>query len=178
MNPATPGNGTAPQGTYTLTGFSVTSSNVSGIYPGSISNGIYAFGTQPDYTIVWNGTQPTSWNRQNGFYTNGFAIESGPQGFTTRFIFDTNYQLAEDAFVGHFYSPITPTLSPADTNGLCPGDIAPTATPTPALSTTSVSQPQEALLVHTGFEDTFTLGAIGGIAVLLGIALRRSRPKS
>jgi hypothetical protein len=178
MTPATPGNGTALPGTYTLTDFSVTSSTISGVYSGSISNGVYAFGNQHDYTIVWDGTQPTSWNRQNGYYTNGIGIDSGPQGSTTYIIFDTNYQLAEDNFVGYFYSQVTPTLNPADSNGLCPWDSAPTPSPTPTPSPSPISAGQESSLAQTGTPNGFFIAVLGLVALTVGVLTRRSGRKA
>ena len=169
MNPVTPGNGSAPQGTYTLTAFSLTASSISGVDTGSTSNGVYAFGSQPDYTIVWDGSQPTSWNRQNGLYTNGIGIESGPQGSTTYLVFNTNYQLVEDHAVNYVFATVTPFLSPADSNGLCPWESAPS--PTPLAS--PVTQTAEPTLAQTGTPGAFWVGFAGMAAVFLGISARR-----
>lgn len=148
MTPATSGDGTAAAGLYTLTDFSLTSSTISGIYPGSISNDVYEFGGQAPYTIAWDGSQPTSWNRDNGFYTNGIGIYSGPSGFTTELIFHTNYQVIEDAFTSYVFATVTPELTPASAAGLCPGDVSPS--PTPTSSTNADVSNAQSILAQTG----------------------------
>lgn len=120
------GNGTASAGTYTITDMSVVQTAFSDIEVGSISNGVYAFGSQPQYQIVWDGSAVTGFWRDSGFYTNGFALNNGANGSGAYIIFDIGYQAAFPFYLSPttiFSAAITPTLLPVGSTGKCPGEI-------------------------------------------------------
>jgi hypothetical protein len=120
------GDGTAEAGAYTVTDMSVVQTAFPDIEVGSISNGIYAFGTQPDYQIIWSGSEVTGFWRQNGLFTNGFAITNGMNGSGAYITFGIDYQSAEPFYqspVLIFSAPITPTISPVGSTGKCTGEI-------------------------------------------------------
>ncbi|GEM_PF-2559298 len=125
---------TAAAGTYTLSDFKVNSSIYPTVEAGSISNGTYAFGSQPPYSFVWNGTAPTvfqrasysdlGWNR-NGFGINhdstdgsgayiGFGIESSYIGDevygTTRYSSSNTISLSPTARTDCDLAPVAPVV--------------------------------------------------------------------
>lgn len=118
------GDGTARAGTYTVTDMGVVQTAFPDIEVGSISNGIYAFGSQPQYQIVWDGSAVTGFWRASGLYTNGFAMDNGANGSGAYILFGIDFQ---DAFtvlygVNIFSSQITPSLAPVGSTGQCPGE--------------------------------------------------------
>ena len=121
----TPGDGTAPAGTYNLTDASVYESAFPDIEVGSIADGTYRFGTQPQFQIIWDGTSPTGFYRDSGNLTNGFGIYNGASGSGAFLSFDVGYQRAAttNAFGGTqiFQSNTTPSVTPAPASGLCAG---------------------------------------------------------
>ena len=119
------GNGTAPSGTYTITDLSVVQSVFPEIELGSISNGVYAFGSQPEYQIIWNGTAVTGFWRESGGYTNGLGMFNGANDSGAYIVFDINYQNADTMNLGIsiFQSSITPTVVPVGSSGSCPGEV-------------------------------------------------------
>lgn len=120
------GDRTARAGTYTVTDMSVVQTAFSDIEVGSISNGIYAFGSQPEYQIVWDGNAVIGFWRQSGVYTNGLGIFNGANGSGAYILFDINYQAADPFYQSPtdiFSSTITPTLSPVGSTGKCPGEF-------------------------------------------------------
>jgi hypothetical protein len=125
---------TAAAGTYTLSDFKVNSSIYPTVEAGSISNGTYAFGSQPPYSFVWNGAAPTifqrasysdlGWNR-NGFGINhdstdgsgayiGFGIESSYIGDevygTTRYSSSNTISLSPTARTDCDLAPVAPVV--------------------------------------------------------------------
>ena len=142
----TPGDGTAPSGTYNLTDARVYSSAFPDIETGSISDGTYQFGTQPQYQIVWNGAAVTGFYRSSGSLTNGFGIYNGASGSSAYLVFDINYQSADTTYLFGgtqiFQSNITPTLAPAPASGLCSGE--------PASSGSSSTSPPPDILEQYG----------------------------
>ena len=119
----TPGDGTAPAGTYNLTDASVYESSFPDIEVGSISDGTYAFGTQPQYQIIWNGTSPTGFYRSSGSLTNGFGMYNGASGSGAFLVFEIDYQRADTTYLlggtRIFFSRTTPALFPALAGGRC-----------------------------------------------------------
>lgn len=117
------GDGTADSGTYTLTDASVYSSTYPDIEVGSISDGTYAFGSQPDYRFRWDGASVTEFSRMNEAYTNGFGIDNGQGGSGATLGFGISYQRAATSIYGTeiFQSSVTPSLTPVGASGLCPG---------------------------------------------------------
>jgi hypothetical protein len=85
---------TASAGTYTLSDFKVNSSIYPTVESGSISEGTYSFGVQPPYSFIWNGSAPTTFQRQG--YTNGFGIYNGAGGAGAYLVFDINFSLIRD----------------------------------------------------------------------------------
>jgi len=73
--------GSAPAGTYTVSGFSLTASGV-GLPLGSVADGTYIIPNQ-DIGFMWNGAAPTQFFRDSGFYTNGFGFELAAPGSGT-----------------------------------------------------------------------------------------------
>lgn len=126
--------GVAPSGTYTLTDASVISSTYPEIEVGSISNGTYAFGSQPDYRFNWSGSVVTQFSRASGTHTNGFSIDNGFGGTGAYLGFNIGWQRGATSVYGVtlFTSSVTPTLSPAPTGG-CPR-------PDPDASATGLSE--------------------------------------
>lgn len=128
-----PGDGTAAAGAYTLTDASVYSSTFSDIEVGSISDGTYAFGIQPLYQIVWNGSAVTGFQRNvggsGGTLTNGLGMYNGAGGSGAYIIFAMNYQSADTTYLFGgtqiFQSNITPALTPVPASGVCPGQPSP-----------------------------------------------------
>ncbi len=124
-----PGNGTAAAGTYVLTGFSVYESYTTDVPAGSIADGTYAFGSQPDYRFVWDGFAVTGFFRQSGMLTNGLGIFNGPGGAGAYLVFEILYQAAftdGTTRVGIFESRgVTPDLTPVPSSGLCIGESSP-----------------------------------------------------
>lgn len=121
-----PGDGTANSGTYNLTGFTVYESAFPDIEVGSIADGTYAFGSQPQYQIIWNGSTVTGFYRDSGVLTNGFGIENGPGPSGAYIIFDINYQAADTQNPGGlpiFASSVTPALTPVPASGYCAGEL-------------------------------------------------------
>lgn len=175
MSPDTAGDGTAAAGTYTLTGFSVYESNFARIPSGSIADGIYVFGSQPTYQVIWSGSAATTWQRASGLLTNGFGIYSGTPSTNDYLVFDTNYQSASvygqfGSSYTDFQSAVTPTLQPAAASGLCPGQTGPTSSPTQTASA--------ATLPNTGAHPAgFILAGatlvIAGLMILATISRRR-----
>ena len=104
--------GTAPAGTYTLTDFRVLSSIFPAVEAGSIDNGTYAFGFQPPYSFIWNGTAPTVFQRMGA--TNGFGIYNGTGGNGAYLTFDIgNSSISTGYFgTGLYSSSTTPSLTP------------------------------------------------------------------
>ena len=120
------GNGTASAGTYTITDMSVVQTAFPDIEVGSVSNGIYAFGSQPQYQIVWSGSAVTGFWRDNGLLTNGLAMFNGVGGSGAYIIFDIGYQDASPFYqspTNIFSAPITPTLVPVGSTGKCQGEV-------------------------------------------------------
>ena len=138
----TPGDGTAPAGTYNLTDASVYESSFPDIEVGSIADGTYAFGVQPQYQIIWNGTNPTGFYRSSGSLTNGFAMYNGASGSGATLTFEVNYQSAETTYLlggtQIFQSNTTPSVTPAPASGLCAGQ-------TPSSGTDAGSTPPDIL---------------------------------
>ena len=121
-----PGDGTAASGTYNLTGFTVYESAFPDIEVGSIADGTYAFGSQPQYQIIWNGSTVTGFYRSSGAQTNGFGIQNGPGSNGAYIIFNINYQSADTTGAGGvniFTSSVTPSLEPVPASGDCAGEI-------------------------------------------------------
>ena len=120
------GDGTAGAGTYTVTDMSVVPTAFPDIEVGSISNGIYAFGTQPEYQIIWGGSTVNGFWRQSGFYTNGLGMFNGANGSGAYIVFDINHQQAtldNESPTTIFIASVTPTLSPVGSTGKCSGEI-------------------------------------------------------
>ena len=107
-------NGTsADAGTYALSDFKVNTSIYPSVEVGSVADGTYAFGSQPPYSFIWNGSAPTTFQR-NG-YTNGFGIQNGSGVPDGAYIgFDINWSRVSDSVYGtsRFSSTNTITLSP------------------------------------------------------------------
>ena len=103
-------NGTsASAGTYTLSDFKVDSSIYPSVENGSISNQTYSFGTQPPYSFIWDGSAPTTFQRQG--YTNGFAIYNGVGGSGAYLIFDINFSFISDSYITSVRLNNTQTIS-------------------------------------------------------------------
>lgn len=124
-----PGDGTAPAGQYTMTGFSVYASTYPQIEIGSTVDGMYRLGTQPVYAFRWNGTAPTEFSRASGLYTNGFGAYGTGGGNGAYLVFNIGYQKGSETEAGpqYFYAAVTPTMSPAAADGSCPGQSAPSS---------------------------------------------------
>jgi hypothetical protein len=96
------------------------------VEPGSISNGTYAFGSQPPYSFVWNGTAPTIFQRS--VYNNGIGFYNGagtPDG--AYIVFGINYSSIFDSTAygtERYFSVQTATLSPTARTDC---DLAPVA---------------------------------------------------
>ena len=120
-----PGDGTANSGTYNLTGFTVYESAFPDIEVGSIADGTYIFGSQPQYQIIWNGSTVTGFHRASGSYTNGFGIYNGPGLSGAYIIFDIGYQNADTSYIGSniFNSSVTPSVEPVPGSGYCAGEL-------------------------------------------------------
>jgi hypothetical protein len=88
---------TASAGTYTLSDFKVDSSIYPTVENGSVSDQTYSFGTQPPYSFIWNGSAPTTFQRQG--YTNGFGIKNGVGGSGAYLIFDINFSFISDSYI-------------------------------------------------------------------------------
>ena len=164
LTPSTPGDGTAPAGTYTLTDMSVYTSPFSELLVGSISDETFIFGSQPDYEIVWDGTKATTFQRQNGEYTNGIGIYSniaGKAGLT----FDTTYESVsvENPRDAIYSSNTSPTLIPVAASGLCPGQSAPEPEPEPEAElvagdvVTNSPVTRSDVLANTGAQTSLTV---------------------
>ena len=128
-----PGDGTAAGSSYTITDMTVFQSSFPDIGIGSISNGIYAFGTQPAYQIIWSGAAVTGFWRNvggpGGTYTNGLAVSNGSSGSGANLGFGINFQQGKtnSSYSGTtiFSSSVTPSLSPVPASGLCAEESAP-----------------------------------------------------
>lgn len=121
-----PGDGTASAGIYTLLDFSVIQSSFVDIEVGSVSDGTYAFGNQPDYQIDWNGSAVSVFQRGSlgTLYTNGFGINNGAGGAGAYLSFDVGYQAGSAAYGGTslFTDSTTPAVTPVGSSGMCPGE--------------------------------------------------------
>ena len=134
-----PGDGSAAAGTYNLTGFSVYDSAFPDIEVGSIADNTYAFGSQPAYQIIWDGTEVTGFYRDNGTLTNGFGIFNGPGNSGAYLVFDIDSQSAQPTYIPAsppiFSTNVTPSLFPQPAGGQCPRE------PSPSTSTDSGGPP-------------------------------------
>lgn len=186
LTPSTPGDGTAPAGTYTLVDVSVHTSPFSELLLGSISDGTFIFGSQPDYEIVWDGTTATTFQRLSGEYTNGIGIYSNIAGKAS-LIFDTTYESVsvENSWDAIYSSNTSPTLSPVAASGLCPGQSAPEPEPELVAGDVVTDSPvtRSDVLANTGAQTSLTihysviitgLGAVATAVTLLARRLTRS----
>lgn len=118
-----PGDGTASAGTYTITDFSIYESAFPDIEAGSISDNTYAFGNQPTYQIVWDGTAATGYYRDSGNLTNGVEVLPGPGPTGARILFSTTLEFAATPNGTMIFGASTPpSLSPVPRGGLCNGE--------------------------------------------------------
>lgn len=182
MSPNTPGDGTAPAATYTITGFSVYESNNQNVPLGSMTTGEYSQGPMTPYQIVWSGSSVTTWQRNNNgtLRTNGILV-SRPSVTGYELHFGTNFQQAviSSPSTTYFSSNVTPTLSPAPSTGLCAGQVAPTPsqTPTATPSSTPSASPTttatEQTLANTGAQFPLFAGIAAVVAGAAMLVLRR-----
>lgn len=110
---------TAVEGTYTLSDFKVNSSIYPTVEVGSISDGTYAFGSQPPYSFVWNGSAPTIIQRNSyvdqGWNRNGFGIfndSTDGSGAYIGFGIESSYIADEVYGTSRYSSTNTISLSP------------------------------------------------------------------
>jgi LPXTG-motif cell wall-anchored protein len=168
MSPNTPGDGTAPAATYTITGFSVYETNNQNVPLGSMATGEYSQGPMTPYQIVWSGSAVTTWQRNNNgnLLTNGILV-SRPTVTGYELHFANNFQRANDANTTFFTSNVTPTLSPAPSTGLCAGQVAPSPSPTAAPA------PSQQTLANTGAQFPLFAGIAALVAGAAMLVLRR-----
>ncbi|MEY4532608.1 MAG: hypothetical protein RI926_377 [Actinomycetota bacterium] len=172
MSPNTPGDGTAPAATYTITGFSVYETNNQNVPLGSMATGEYSQGPMTPYQIVWSGSAVTTWQRNNNgnLLTNGILV-SRPSITGYELHFGTNFQQANDPNTTYFTGNVTPTLSPAPSTGLCAGQVAPTPSPSPSPSSSSSTSQQT--LANTGTQFPLFAGIAALMAGAAMLVLRR-----
>jgi LPXTG-motif cell wall-anchored protein len=172
MSPNTPGDGTAPAATYTITGFSVYETNNLNVPLGSMATGEYSQGPMTPYQIVWSGSAVTTWQRNNNgnLLTNGILV-SRPNITGYELHFGTNFQQANVPNTTYFTSNVTPTLSPAPSTGLCAGQVAPTPSPSPSPSSSSSTSQQT--LANTGTQFPLFAGIAALMAGAAMLVLRR-----
>ncbi len=152
---------TAVEGTYTLSDFKVNSSIYPTVEVGSISDGTYAFGSQPPYSFVWNGSAPTIIQRNSyvdqGWNRNGFGIyndSTDGSGAYIGFGIESSYIADEVYGTSRYSSTNTISLSPT-VRSACDAS-PPLAAPAFTLSSASGS-------ATTGSAITsYTLDASGG----------------
>jgi LPXTG-motif cell wall-anchored protein len=172
MSPNTPGDGTAPAATYTVTGVSVYETNNVNVPVGSSTSGEWAQGSMTPYQIVWSGSAVTTWQRNNNgnLLTNGIMMtRPSVSGFELHFA--NNFQKANDQNTTFFTSNVTPTLSPAPSTGLCAGQVAPTPSPSPSPSSSNSASQQT--LANTGAQFPLFAGIAALIAGAAMLVLRR-----
>lgn len=175
MSPNTPGDGTAPAATYTITGFSVYETNNQNVPLGSMATGEYSQGPMTPYQIVWSGSAVTTWQRNNNgnMHYNGILV-SRPSVTGYELHFGTNFQQAviSSPSTTYFSSNVTPTLSPAASTGLCAGQVA----PTPTSSSIPAPSTAEQTLATTGAQFPLLGGlfALVSGAVLMVLRHRKS----
>ena len=172
MSPNTPGDGTAPATTYTVTGVSVYETNNANVPVGSSTTGEYAQGSMTPYQIVWSGSAVTTWQRNN----NGNLLFNGimmtrPSITGYELHFANNFQRANDQNTTFFTSNVTPTLSPAPSTGLCAGQVAPSPSPNP--SSSSFTPVAEQSLANTGAQFPLLTGIAALVAGAVLLFLRR-----
>ena len=172
MSPNTPGDGTAPAATYTITGVSVYETNNVNVPVGSSTSGEYAQGSMTPYQIVWSGSAVTTWQRNNNgnLLTNGIMM-TRPSVSGYELHFATNFQRANDQYTPFFSSNVTPTLSPAPSTGLCAGQVAPTPSPSPSPSSSNSASQQT--LANTGAQFPLFAGISALVAGAAMLVLRR-----
>ena len=171
MSPNTPGDGTAPAATYTVTGVSVYESNNVNVPVGSSTSGEWAQGSMTPYQIVWSGSAVTTWQRNNNgnLLTNGIMM-TRPSISGYELHFANNFQKANDQNTTYFTSNVTPTLSPAPSTGLCAGQVAPSPSPSPSAPSPAADQS----LANTGARYPL-IGGIGALVVGAAILVLRRR---
>lgn len=92
---------------------------------GSISDNTYAFGNQPTYQIVWDGTAATGYYRDSGNLTNGVEVPPGPGPTGARILFSTTLEFAATPNGTMIFGASTPpSLSPVPQGGLCSGEAS------------------------------------------------------
>ena len=168
MSPNTPGDGTAPATTYTVTGVSVYETNNANVPVGSSATGEYAQGSMTPYQIVWSGSSVTTWQRNNNgnLLINGIMM-TRPSVAGYELHFANNFQRANDQYTPFFTSNVTPTLSPAPSTGLCAGQVAPSP------SSSSSTPVAEQSLANTGAQFPLLPGIAALVAGAVLLFLRR-----